>query len=391
MLRSWVEVELTSADVGAFLRRLTEMGIEIRDVTEKTELTIHFRIPARSLRNAERHCRNWGGKLTVLRMRGTVQYAGLIKRPVLICGTVLLLLLALWIPEHILFFSVEGNSAVPQNQILEAAANAGIRFGISRREIRSEPIKNRLLAELPELKWVGINTYGSLAVISVREREPETKTAQPKAVTSIVAARDGIVLTCTATKGTAMTAPGQTVKKDQVLISGYSDLGLTISATRAEGDVYAATTRSLSVKTPETGDQVTGISPCKRRFSLRIGKKRINFYKCSGILGGSCVKMKREYVLTLPGGLSLPIALIEETVSARTTQPISVEPDQIFEEMKRFVSDYLCSTMIAGQIAGRSESVSQDSGITFRGIYSCHEMIGRVRDEEIGVYNGKTD
>lgn len=392
MLRSCVEVELTSADTGGCLRRLTEMGIEIRDVTAKDDLSVRFRIPARSLGQAERYCAKWGGKLSVLHRRGPMQACtGLIRRPVLICGLIILILLAVWIPEHMLFFSVEGNSTIPANRILEAAGEAGIRFGISRREIRSEPIKNKLLAQVPELKWVGINTYGCLGVISVREREPETVVSQPKRVTSIVAARDGVVLTCTATKGTAMTGPGQAVKQGQVLISGYSDLGLTIAATRAEGEVYAATTRNLSVKSPETKDHVTETSPAKRRFSLRIGKKRINFYKCSGILGGSCVKMKREYVLTLPGGLALPFTLIEETVSDRTLETVSADPEQVFGEMKQFASDYLCAAMIAGRITGRSESVSREDGIIFHGTYSCQEMIGRVRDEEIGVYNGKTN
>ena len=61
----------------------------------------------------------------------------------------LLLALCMWVPEHVLFLSVEGNSAVPEAKILEAAESAGIRIGISRRAIRNENVKNRLLSAIP--------------------------------------------------------------------------------------------------------------------------------------------------------------------------------------------------------------------------------------------------
>ena len=48
--------------------------------------------------------------------------------------------------------------------------------------------------------------------------------------------------------------------------------------------------------------------------------------------------------------------------------------------------------MIAGRILRRDEVLMQtDGAYQLTGNYACTEMIGRLQQEQIGVYNGKTD
>ena len=49
-----------------------------------------------------------------------------------------------------------------------------------------------------------------------------------------------------------------------------------------------------------------------KKYAVIIGKKRINFYKGSGISDTSCDKMYLENYVTLPGGFILPIAIATE-------------------------------------------------------------------------------
>ena len=89
-------------------------------------------------------------------------------RPVLLAGLGILFLLAMYLPSRVLFIRVEGNMQIPDRQILAAAEECGIRFGASRREVRSEKVKNALLSSVPQLQWAGVNTAGCVATISVR-------------------------------------------------------------------------------------------------------------------------------------------------------------------------------------------------------------------------------
>jgi sporulation protein YqfD len=302
---------------------------------------------------------------------------GLLARPVLIMGWVVLLMLTLYLPERVLFLRVEGNGQIPARYILEKAEGCGISFGINRRQLRSEQIKNRLLEEIPQLQWAGINTYGCVAVISVRERSMIQEYNQEHTVSSIVAQRDGVVQSCTVTRGTAICRVGEVVVKGQVLISGFTDCGLSIRADRAEGEVMALTHRTLKAVTPEKGAVRCEYYPSKKNFSLIIGKIRINFYKDSGILDTTCVKMYSENHLTLPGGLTLPVVLaVEEQLPCSKMDTASGSGE---ETLTAFATRYLQSQMIAGQILHRQERLEAGS---LEGEYACLEMIGQVRYEE---------
>ena len=83
----------------------------------------------------------------------------------MVIGLCLLLLLVCILPTRVLFMRVEGNESIPENLILEAAEDCGIRFGASRSAVRSEKVKNGILSRISELQWVGVNTKGCIAVI----------------------------------------------------------------------------------------------------------------------------------------------------------------------------------------------------------------------------------
>ncbi len=387
-----VELEMTSADIAQSLENLTRMGIPIYDLNIISDLTVVFQIPRTDFRKIKAYAEKRGISVTIRRKKGLYWAAkSMLKRPALLLGMGLLVMFFWFVPGRVFLVEVQGNATVPTRQILEAAAECGIRFGISGREVRSEKMKNAILSRVPQLQWAGINTYGSRAVITVRERSREEQVSEKTGVSSIVASRDGIVVSCTVSDGNGLVAPGQVVQAGQMLISGYTDCGLSIEATRADGEVIARTRWDLTVKSPEVQYLRSESSVARTKYSLQIGKKRINFYKGSGISDGSCVKMYSKYVLTLPGGFSLPVILIRETVVPCVMEENLPEPAMVRERMTLFATQYLRSQMIAGSVLQRQEHFSADGGFTLIGQYECQEMIGRVKPEQIGVYNGKTD
>ena len=379
-----VEVELTSAAIEASLEKLIGQGIPIADIRADDPLTAQFRIHRRDFRRVRKFTEKQGGQLRLLHRRGIYWDLKRITRRPLILGILILLLLSLMLQRRVLFVQVEGNTTIPTRQILDAAAESGIRFGSRSREVRSEKMKNALLASIPELQWAGVNTYGSVAVITVRERTDREEENADTGISSIVASRDGVILSCTATSGNLLCQPGQAVSQGDTLISCYTDCGLCVTADRAEGEILALTSRSLSVLTPAEAVQRAGKQQSRAKFALIIGKKRINFYKGSGIYDASCVKMYSKYVLTLPGGFALPVALVKETVIPCQTSPLEVGDAE--EMLRDFASRYLSQQMVAGTVVDRHETVRPENGAWhLQGSYACTEMIGKRQQEQIGV------
>ena len=187
-----------------------------------------------------------------------------------------------------------------------------------------------------------------------------------------------MITAITATAGNSLVDIGAAVKKGDVLISGYTDLGFCTHVEAAEGEVYGITQREIEAVMPEEtryrGDQ----KGSEEKYSLIIGKKRINFYSDSGILHTGCGKMTKIRYLCLPGGWTLPIALVVETYSfyddSVSVRWEATAQDTLSEISRRFLLD----SMTAGKIRSSLECPSHGNGV-YRLVtqYECHEMIGR--------------
>ena len=386
-----VVVELTSADPEEALSAIIRTGIELFRVQHDKNLVCSFTVRRGDFGRLSTLCEKRGEKLRVLRKKGL--YYGisrLIERKLLLLGMSLILLSAFCLPTRVLFVRVEGNSTIPENEIISAAEGCGIRFGASRRLVRSEKVKNALLDAVPQLQWAGINTSGCCAVISVRERTSSPDTPENSRISSIVADRDGYVLSAVVTRGTAQVQPGQTVRKGQLLISGYTECGICIQATQAQGEIIAQTRRTLTVVTPASCCHRRVTAGSTHRLSLLLGKKRIFFWKGSGISDTGCDRMYREYYLALPGGFRLPVAFCVDTYQFYDLA--AGESSVKDSDLKAFASRYLKSQMTAGQV-GRGNQRFVRTGDVYRlqGSYLCVEAIGKVRPEQIGETNVKTN
>lgn len=383
-LSGMVDVELVSADPAGSMREINTVNIPIFDLVWMDDLTIRFRLRRMDHRKLRKLTQKRGERLHLIEKKGTYwQLKQLLRRPVLMGGILLIAFLSLWLPTRILFIQVEGNSTIPVRRILEQAQNCGIQFGASRRDVRSEKMKNSLLEAIPELQWAGINTSGCTAMISVRERTIPVDERSPGGVSSIVAAADGVISEMTVTKGNPLCKVGQAVKAGQVLVSGYTDCGICVRAEQAQAEIFAETNRIVTAVTPSEYVEKGGVIRSEKKISLIIGKKQINFCKGSGISDSTCDKMYSETYMLLPGGFQLPAALVTEQWIWREETPRQIDEAVAGGLLTNLAGSYLSEQMVAGQIRQRYETLSADAGV-FRlyGKYTCREMICKTRIEE---------
>lgn len=386
-----IEAELTDAEPERTLAKLNASGVELYQLQSTGVLTARMRLRRRDYKRAQKIVERGGGSLRLLRtLGGYWKVRSLIKRPVLLGGLAALLSLSLFLPTRILFVRVEGNQTVPTRQILEEAQKCGIAFGASRREVRSERMKNALLESLPQLQWAGVNTAGSVATISVRERPNVEQTQPENTVSSLIADRDGFILSITATAGSPLVQVGQAVKKGEILISGYTDCGISIRAERAEGEIIAQTSRSIravSLTCSLTRGEKQGT---KRNISILFGKKRINLWKGSGICDTSCGRMYTEYAVTLPGGFALPLKLCIEEITRYALMESTLPEDQTEQAMAGYVDRYLLRQMIAGEILQADRGFTLEEEVCrMEGTFLCREMLGRRQQERVGAIHGE--
>lgn len=376
-----VVLQIRSADIRAVLERLTNWNITLLNICQIDDLTIHITVSKPDSHRVPIALKKLACEISVVHRKGIYwKFKEFLRRPVFTIGVFIYLIFVLAVPGKVFFVQVEGNSAIPARMILEAAESCGIHFGADRREVRSERVKNALLEKIPTLQWAGVNTKGCVAVISVRERQ-ETKLEAEKTLGSIIASRDAILQQITVLKGTQLCTVGQAVKAGELLVSGYKDYGISIKFTGSDAVIFGQTERKLEAITPALATVRTEKGSVERKYSLIIGKKQINFFKDSGISDTTCVKMYKKTYLVLPGGFTLPVALVTQEIVSYETEAVQVED---FSFVGSFSRDYMQSIMIDGTILQEKSKLSISEDVCrFIGNYSCYEQIGLTIEEEL--------
>lgn len=392
-ITGYVRIRLTAADPERALRELSA-ECRLQHIQWCSPLSVEFTVNRKDWKTVQSIAGKHGDTVQSLFRGGIPTILQVWFGYPIISVTLLVLLLAgFWIPSRILFIQIEGNSQLPERLILEKAEHCGLYFGCSRGALRSEQIKNRLLTEIPELSWAGVNTSGCVATISVRERqeEPETEAVLPG---NIVAVSDAVVTELTVTDGTPLCRVGDAVKKGQVLISGYTDLGLCTHVQPAQGEVYGLTQRTCDAVIPRK-TYVTETEPSViKKYSVIFGKKRINFYSDSGILYTGCGKMTQIRYLRLPGGWVLPVALVEETYTIAKLQTMDRWEQTAQQTMTDLSRMQIFGQLVAGQIIEEKTVFSFDGEVCrLDMLCQCLEMIGRrsdgIRTEGDVQYDGE--
>ncbi len=378
-----VHIEFTSADMASLLTQISQRNISLENLAFIDEMTVRACVSRRDFLPLKSLIKSRGDGIKMKRRSGIYWHLrGLRSRPVLLGTIAGILFLSLFLPSRILFVRVEGNHTIPTRLVLEKAEECGISIFASGRNVRSEKVKNALIEKIPQLQWAGVNTKGCVATICVSEKTVGEEENTPGGICSIVASRDGVISELTVLQGNPVCRVGQAVKEGQVLISGYTDCGICIKGTRADGEVYGQTIREIEVVTPVITQKRATEQLKTKKYSLIFGKKLIKLYKGSGISDTSCVRIYEETRWTLPGGFSLPIALVCETVIDNDFT--DCEPSEEYDWLETETVDYLRSQMIAGKILDqRIELQAMDDVYCLRGRFSCLEMIGQIKNEEI--------
>ena len=373
------QVEIVSAATQSLIDAANADGIRLYHIVPIDDLRSRCEVLRRDFDEFKSISEGKGASIQIVAEYGIYWAINkLLKRPVLLFGILILFFLEMYVPTRVFFIKVTGNDRVTTSRILDAAERVGVGFGASRQLIRSEKIKNALLSEIPELQWAGVNTYGCVAVISVCERSNASGIQTITSADGIVADRDGIIQELTVTSGVPLCKVGQAVKKGQMLVSSYQDLGIVIKATNVEAEIRAQTQRIIRAFTPVEYMRRGTEFRKETRYSIILGKNIIKLYNGSGISDTTCVKMYETIYLQLPGRFYLPLAFVREELyytDCNISELLELESYSWFEQS---VQDYVVQQMIAGSVLQSEHSIEiQQHCASIYGKYFCSEMIGK--------------
>lgn len=379
-MQGYVRARICGAYPEWALEKLSDARIAFLEPVRQDEFTICLLLLKRDVPKAERAAQRAMCELEVESEHGFQKsFGGLFRRKVFAALLILCMVGAIVIPKFVFFYEVVGNETVPDAQIIRALKTLGVGFGTYGPNIRPQELKNKMLLLIPELQWFTVQQSGMRARIIVRERPEKLPVEERRAPMNIVAAKDGVITSVSSLEGNCLCAPGQAVKKGQVLISAYTDLEFTTRVSAALGEIYAETLTHKRVICPNTVFAKQPNGEVRRKVSLIVEEKRWNIFVSGGNFTGKCDKITKTSMLTLPGGLQIPLGLEIVEYRGYDAAETQLQPEQAEAVLQDKLATSVRQDMIAGKILDTKTQLSRQNGIyELSAAVRCEEMIART-------------
>ena len=379
-LQGYADVEICGAATAEALNRLTMASVAFWNTQWVDPLTVRIRILQKDQNKADYAIQSALCDGKVIMNAGIKQsLGGLNGRWVLLFLLTVSVLGTLLIPQFVLFYEVEGNALIPDEQILQALRDLNIKFGTFGPDIDPRWIKNQLLNQIPELEWVTVTQNGCRAKVIVRERLQTPETESKKGFSNMIAAHGGIITGQSVLSGQAVRQVGDTVEEGDLLISGVVDLERVFALEPAIGEVFARTWRTSRTVIPASFTMQQESDDDFLCVWLIVGRKRIKIFGNSGISHGSCDKMKTKIEWTLPDDLKVPVSLEVERFGCYATEKEVLSEEEAMQILTDYVHRTVSQEMQAGQILNSTCFLKQrQECYELTASLECHEMIART-------------
>lgn len=248
-VKGYLTVRVSKKGVARFINLCIRENFDIWNITEGEEY-ITLNIALRDFYRMQNCVRRAKVKIGILHRYG-LRFLLIKSRKYLLffIGIIVCLCTLYYQKTHVWTLSVEGNSKITKEQIIDALVESGFYAGMQRTDFHSFETEKYLREQFDIFSWVSASLNGTELQISVIENAVEENTNENYAYpSSLYATKDGIIERIMVTRGYSEKKTGETVAAGDLLISGEipctnQDGTISYKLVAAEGDYICKITQ----------------------------------------------------------------------------------------------------------------------------------------------------
>lgn len=374
------------ADGARLLNLFREYGIIYRDFGEDGEGGVRFTVGLLARLEVVSLCRKKGIRIHRSGAFGIPHLLYLYrKRWGLAVGAAIAAFIIAVSDDYLWDIRVTGNERLTYSYIVGALAENGLYVGSRLDGLDIDRTETLTLLNSDGISWMSINMNGTVAEVQIREAaDPPEKTEMRPA--NIIAARDGQLEYYEIFSGEPVVKEGSAVRKGDLLVSGVRDgKNGGFALTRAEGKVFALTTREFVVSVPLEYTQKIAVESRNLEKYVIFFSKEIKIFKRDPQNGENCDTIDNVEVLRFFGGARLPIGMrtVSEIIFEERTE--RREADEAMEIAYYELSERIGRELSDAQILKKTiaSELTEDSYILTCNV-RCIENIGQVSEFDAG-------
>lgn len=241
-IKGYVIINVEGKFPERFLNVCANRGILVADVTYLSEKNVRCLMSLKAYKETEEIAKKTFVKINVVSMKGMpVIFSKYKKRKWFLFGPLAFFAVIILLNMFVWEIEISGCNNVLPADIEKNLAEFGVKTGALRFTIDEKLVKNKMLLKMPELSWLWIDKHGSKLTVNVRESVPKPEMFDKDDYCNIVATKDGIIDSVIVKSGTLMFSLGDTVQKNDILVSGLmlSERNIMPRKLQADGEIYA--------------------------------------------------------------------------------------------------------------------------------------------------------
>ncbi len=285
-------------------------------------------------------------------------------------GAVLFLVIIHILSMMLWSVEITGNELITDEAVESILRDCGVKNGVFVSSLQCDDIEYVLYEKLDGVLWVSVFNAGSRLFVDIREKVPESETADDKSYSNIVASKDGEIIRADIFSGEGKIPPGTPVLKGDLLVSGVVTLSdESVRFVNSEADIYARTKNTVSSSAPLEA-QVLTVEKCKDDYFLYIFGAKLfsggfDKYNC---FTDSCRYFESRDVI-------FPVGLVRRTSYSLEKKQLKLSTEQA---LLLSFSDFSKSAFAIyknADVLERSISVSTRDQVFTEGVFLCEENI----------------
>jgi similar to stage IV sporulation protein len=366
----------------------------LRETDDCLTLTVSFEHSFRF----EKLCRKVGFEPKKIAYHGMLRfYRSLFKRPGLIVGAVLSVLLMAYYSNVILTITVDTDDPVVYGKVIDVLNADGVKAGAYLPDIDLVIEERSLKRQIDEVAWAGISRTGSGIAVDINEAIEAEKGTTVGMPCHLVACEDGVIEEIELIDGQLMKCLGSGVTKGEIVVSGkivtenseWTKDGEVITSktryVRSIGKIRGTFIRTMVFEQPFDTEEKVLTGETKKLSYLEIFSARIPI--SAKIPDGCFETEKEEKHFPEICGFLLPMGIREIDLREFDIRSQVLDKDEALSLAEKAAYRYEQNFLTPYEIRGRSAKTElTDNGVKLTVTYELYGNLCKESDFFIPKY-----
>ncbi len=277
----YVNIKVEGFFIERFINMCMSKKILLMDIKREKSTIMYANVGLSDYKNLRKIAKKTKSKIKIQSKKGLPFTAHKYRKRKIFAVLFLIVAIIITVSSNYIWnIDINGNVNISKEEILKSLEESGLTIGISKNDMDTNDVINKIRLNRDDIAWIGITVKGTNAIVTIKEAEKAPEIIDENEYCDIVADKTGIITKINVQNGTAAVQVGDIVEKGQILVNGYLEGKYTGTRyVHSIANIEAKVWYTKNKKEPYTQEIPVETGKTEEKYSIKFKKNQINLFK----------------------------------------------------------------------------------------------------------------